>query len=389
MKRAKRFRAAFFFGSGISYASGAPNVGAITDLVLKTPWWAHTDGRFYLRPRDQEQVSIGDALRAQEFLRVVHGYIAPRLASRERRDPNYEDIYAAVHQILQDDTGEAPDPLIADAVAAIKLATSTLHVGQNGHIARNPFASLADRAVDLIQGAVLQGLGRITEPKGMDVIAEVINAVGDVDIFSLNHDILIESRASASRIKLVDGFGDPRGDVRIFNNQWHRDRAVARLLKLHGSINWYLFRFSDWDQYAVVKADPDHARDENGKLLNPLSPLPRVLTGTHVKEQAYGLDIFGEIFAEFRALLSRHRTLICCGYGWADKGINTRLRQWLRDARENRIVILHDGPIRNLSHTGMWWARWEEYKRAGKVVVVSRWLSACGLDHLKAYFDPV
>jgi hypothetical protein len=37
----------------------------------------------------------------------------------------------------------------------------------------------------------------------------------------------------------------------------------------------------------------------------------------------------------------------------------------------------------------MWWARWEEYRKAGKVVVVPRWLSACRLDHLKSYFEPV
>lgn len=150
-------RAAFFFGSGISYASGAPSVGAITDRLLNGAWWLHTDGRFYPRPADQRQVSVGAAQRAQEFLRLIKQQIEPHLQARENRDAHYEDIYAATRQFLDDEMGEIVNPLLADALAKIKAASTHLHAGQEYHIDKNPFASLADRAGDLMQSAVYYG----------------------------------------------------------------------------------------------------------------------------------------------------------------------------------------------------------------------------------------
>lgn len=381
-------RAAFFLGSGISYTSGAPSVSTITGSLLNGAWCPHTDWRFYPRPLSEEQASVGSALRAQEFLRLIKREIDPHLLAREKREANYEDIYAAARHILDDETGEITNPLLADTLAKIKAASAPLHVGQEHHIDKNPFASLADRATDLVQWAVYYGLAAAKIPVGFAPISAVMRHAAETDVFSLNHDLLIETEAANAGVTLLDGFGAPTGDVRIFDGAWRIGEPAVRVLKLHGSTNWYLFRFAEWDQFASVKGNPDHVRDAAGELLNPVDVLPMFLTGTTVKEQAYGVSLFGELFTAFRSLLSRHRTLICSGYGWGDKGINTRLRQWLRDARENRIVILHNGTEERVSQTRMWWARWEEYKAAGKVVFVPKWLSECSLDDLKPYLDP-
>lgn len=111
------------------------------------------------------------------------------------------------------------------------------------------------------------------------------------------------------------------------------------------------------------------------------------LTGTTVKEQAYGVGLVGEIFSKFREVLSNHHTLICCGYGWGDKGINIRLGQWLRDAKENRIIILHGGSKDEILGKRFWYWRWQEYAAAGKVVLVPRWFAGCTLADLEPYFD--
>ena len=121
---------------------------------------------------------------------------------------------------------------------------------------------------------------------------------------------------------------------------------------------------------------------------DPLDVKPLFLSGTTVKEQAYGTGLFGDLFTEFRHRSSTHRTLICCGYGWGDKGINIRLNpQWLRDTPENRLVILHRGSTDAITQRRFWTFRWADFVSAGKVVVVPKWLSDCALADLEPYFD--
>jgi hypothetical protein len=122
-------RAALFLGSGISYASGAPSVGTITNKVLNGAWQPHTDWRFYPRRASDGQVSVGVAQRAQDSLRRLKREIDPHLLAREKHDANYQDLYAAARQILDDEIGEVTNPLLADVLEKIKAASADLHVG--------------------------------------------------------------------------------------------------------------------------------------------------------------------------------------------------------------------------------------------------------------------
>jgi hypothetical protein len=111
------------------------------------------------------------------------------------------------------------------------------------------------------------------------------------------------------------------------------------------------------------------------------------LTGTTVKEQAYGVSLFGEFFAAFHDYLNAHHTLICCGYGWADKGINIRLHQWLRNAEANRVVILHNDPEDILAHRRFWRFKWDRFEKAAKIIVIKKWLNECSLTDLEPWLD--
>jgi len=376
--------AAFFFGSGISLASGAPSVGKITDDLLGKEWIAHTDGRFMLRPLSYEG-EPRDAVRAQQFLRRIKAKIEPRLLARERRNPHYEDLFSSVRQIVQDEMLEIPNPLIADFTESLRAETVELHDAQHPHIDDNRFASLADRASILIQWAVAHGISAAKAPQGMNLISELARFVRNLDIFSLNHDLLIEAQLDRDGVPFFDGFGNRNGDALIFDSNWPIDAAV-RLYKLHGSVNWYRFQFAEWTQYAKIHRDVNHARDRDGNLLNLMEPTPMFLSGNMVKEQAYGYGLIGDHFIRFRERLSTHHTLVCCGYGWGDKGINIRLDQWLHDAKENRIVILHTGGEAAVASARFWIFRWARLRAAGKVIVIPKWLSDCTLDELKPYF---
>jgi len=381
-------RVAFLLGSGISYASGAPTVTALTDSVLNGAWWQHTDLRFYPRPSSEEQISAGIARLAQEFLCRLSQEITPHLQMRENRSPNYEDIYAAARQLLDDETGEILSPLIAATLKKIKGNMVDLCAEVEPHIDGNAFASLTEKAIDLIQFVVFHGLAPVQKPVKLRILTDITRHVEETNIFSLNHDLLLEAQANEANVRLVDGFGKRIHDVRIFNGDWSINDDVARLIKLHGSINWNVIRSGAIDQFATILGNSESARGIDGKLINSTSITPLFLTGTTVKERAYGIGPFGELFNAFRSLLSRHRTLVCSGYGWGDKGINIRLRQWLRDAKENRIVLLDARQEEEIAGTRMWWARWDMYKAAGKVVHIRKWLGDCTLEDLKPYFDP-
>jgi len=325
-------------------------VDQITDRLLTGAWVAHTNGSFVPRDPQDGTASIGIALATQEFLKLVAQEIDPTIRRNESRATNYEDLYSACLQVVQHEQIEIPNPIIERFVRHIEVASASLSSGVKPHVAGSSFASLTDKAVDLIQWAVFAGLSGATVPRDMDAISGVASAVDELDVFSLNHDLLIEAQLAGAGIAFSDGFSKKRADFRLFDWTWKKDSATTRLYKLHGSVDWYLFRFkSEWDQYASVAVDPERCTDDDGNPLDLLEVKPRFLTGTTVKEQAYGIDLFGEIFLEFRERLSKHNTLICCGYGWGDKGINVRLNQWLRDQKKNRLVILHNDASDDLS----------------------------------------
>jgi len=233
---------------------------------------------------------------------------------------------------------------------------------------------------------VFHEIVKARQPVGLDTISALAGATEELDIFSLNHDLLIERELGQRGIAFADGFGERWGDALRFNWSWNKPGTKVRLFKLHGSIDWYLFRSKqNVDQFAKVKADPDHCRDENGNRLSLLQPQPRFLTGTIVKEQSYGITVTGECFTELRKRLTTHRVLICCGYGWGDKGINVRINQWLRDAPENKLVILHKGSTDELKAKRFWFFKWHDYEHANKLSVLPKWLSECTLLD----FEPV
>ncbi|HJT66391.1 MAG TPA: SIR2 family protein [Pyrinomonadaceae bacterium] len=376
-------RAAFFFGSGISRDSGAPMVDQLTDAALGGSWESHTDSRFY----PSSSRSTGEAERAQEFLRILNKHLTPHLQERDNRVANYEDLFGATVQIVWDETGDIVNPLLRESSASIRNATEHLWREQRDHIVDNSFASLVERAGDLVQWMVFHELAKATEPVGLDVISGVAGAVDEVDIFSVNHDLLIERELRRTRKAFADGFGESWGDVLRFNWSWNQPNTKVRLYKLHGSLDWYLFRSQSVDQFGKVKGDPEHCRDENGNRLSLLQPQPRFLTGTVVKEQSYGTTVTGECFAELRRRLAMHKTLICSGYGWGDKGINVRINQWLRDQTENKLVILHNGDVDHLKTKGFWFFRWDDYVQAGKLSLVPRWLRECTVEDLEPFFS--
>ena len=371
---------AFFFGSGISFDSykpfgpGVGTVGNITRHVLSEQ--LRETGRIFVpAPAGTDPMFLDTGRRAQGFLLYLKGELDGYLRVREGRDSHYEDLFAGCLQISQDESGEIPNPLIARAIKAIRLATAPLYVDLPRGGSGNQFLELVDSALRLIQSVVWLELGQVRNPINMDVISAVARETEILNIFTLNHDTLVERLLQRDKIDFRDGFGGFQAGYRIFNGEW--DGAKVRLLKLHGSVNWHFTTFTRsgggvMKQYAAFDTDISKCFFEGTRV--DARPLPEFLTGTTVKEQAYGYSVIGEIFARFRKFSSDHRRILCSGYSFSDKGINIRLDQWLNDQEENLLVILHAGDVDSFLANRFWFRRWADFTARGKVVIVPKWL---------------
>jgi hypothetical protein len=245
------------------------------------------------------------------------------------------------------------------------------------------FQFLVAEAADLVEWVVYYALVDVTTPVGLDVIAQTARAIGHVDVFTLNHDLLVERLLAETGIPYSEGFGVGESGVSPFSGDWSIGTAPAcRIFKLHGSIDWWLEYANDTWRCVKVLGDPHDV----GYLREgtDVSPHPALLIGTAEKELRYGTDAHGHVFRAAHDALQEHHLLICSGYGWRDNGINKRILEWLRVREENRIVLLHnDSMSAGLSRTYFWWCH-EEFLRT-RVHHIRRWLGQVDFQCIEAY----
>jgi hypothetical protein len=391
-----RKQAAFFFGSGISFPSKMPSVYDITKSALAEDWHFHTDQCFYPGRHPGAPAPDAVTVAAKGFLTKVNECAADYLTdlSRHRvsRKPHYEDWFSLAEQASRLATDYTPNLAVVEFLRCLRRETAQYHCGfDRGPVGVDGFVGLATIACDFLHWVVHHNLNRASGSRhGLGLISETANAVDALDIFTLNHDLLVENQLKDDGIADVEaGFDDKNhGKFSVFGGWSKIRRKKVRLFKLHGSLNWHLYDFPNWArQYAIPQNDLWHSTDENGNLVRPVEGKAAFLSGTIVKEQRYGLGLWGELFSNFREHLSRHTHLICCGYGFGDPGINHRLEQWVDDRLDgsNRLVILAPGsPEKFLADKPLWLHRLFEQKR---VLFVGAYLENCTLDQIAGYFD--
>ena len=156
-----------------------------------------------------------------------------------------------------------------------------------------------------------------------------------VDYFVLNYDTLIEDALALERLPYCDGIrGGSIGwwDPSVFTAR-HEAGFAARVLKLHGSIDWCLFKGE------VV---PRRLR----KSLTPCAGIPfenLLIWPAATKYRETERDPFAQIGQQFREALrpgaQSYVVLAICGYRFGDAHINAKLDQALRESQK-RLTLL-------------------------------------------------
>lgn len=327
-------------------AADLPGVRKIDErLVDPEGTYLHTDERFHLSEIGLEMSSptannlreiqaFAATLRAKidDFLRAIN----PSL-DRVERDCNYEDVAYVARQIADCLNGEYENAALVPLLDQLSEAFD-----------RDRIASLGGQVVRMTEDIVAELLWDAEIPDRFDSISSVLDGfvdLGHVDVFNLNHDLLLESGMTSRNLDFSDGFENRVDEVVYWSNSFE---APIRHMKLHGSIDWKRRRL-DLGPFSRVFPSRDLVtglpKGSNGlPMPPPYDDRALILTGTFDKGLAYHSGIFGEVHGWFPTSLRGLQRLIVIGYGFQDKALNSHIVGWLYGNPYRRMIVVHEHP---------------------------------------------
>lgn len=367
---------AFLLGSGVSIPAEMPSTSNITERVLSGEGvMRHTDGNYYFDTPLYAHMGIPDEYvpRVVIFLNRLKIEIDLYYLYQTGRIANYEDLYYVASQIKDSESGEYDNPAVQPFIDKILPEIQPLLQGtENGSVHEWQLLTLAMEATHYISDVVWHLLYK--EPSRTDRLNCLIDACKDdqmsrVDIFTLNHDTVIERCLSQAGVQVndqvTDGFGKPLNNVRYWEpDLFENESFKVRLLKLHGSVNWFRFRPNSggWSNESIgIPPDWDiwHTKSPQGQLQWPIDGRPMFLAGTFNKMFQYTSGIYADLYCHFYRSLPHSQRLVVSGYGFGDKGINTRIAEWIYSAPDRRILLIHPEP--------------ENLKRSARGAISNKW----------------
>jgi SIR2-like domain len=160
-----------------------------------------------------------------------------------------------------------------------------------------------------------------------------VNSV--VDYLVLNYDTIVEDALALERIPYSDGIdGGVTGwwSAETFD----RDGLAARVLKLHGSVNW-----------CELADDPLPRRIAPSLQLHNMQGRQILIWPASTKYRETQLDPFAQLADRARRVLrparGSQRVLVVCGYSFGDAHINTEIDRALRESAGDLTVIAFSG----------------------------------------------
>jgi hypothetical protein len=378
-----------FLGSGVSRPTRLPDVNTLSAVIFEDRWIKHGDSNFY--PVTAQESRCRETQRCQEFLGRVMKRVAPYYQKQRGSPPNYEDLFFLVEQLQYDELAWDDNAAVYPFRNEMKRLSVDLSRSPNGIDSKYWFQNLTSISLDFIQCVVWHELRCAKSPVGFDLLLELVNLNGrqPLTICTVNHDLLVERTLREAGVAYVDGFNAAEGGIRFFDAaNFQRATDAAKIVKLHGSINWFRFRpdggdFHD-DRYGIPEGSPWHNRMADGTRLTPLDSHPHFLTGSYNKTAAYCAGIFLAQMREFDRALDNHNLIIMSGYGWGDKGVNMRLKNWLWGKRGRKILLLYER-LESLQNSKALFFQFEKLVEKQMLVPIGKWLCDSRLADILAY----
>ncbi|MDX6443039.1 MAG: hypothetical protein QOH71_113 [Blastocatellia bacterium] len=302
----------------------------------------------------------------------------------------YEDLFYLCEQIRLWNIGLVDNSMVTPLMESIEHKTRGLLEGRSLMARLSDLGSLAEQACSFIESVVADEL-RPEGIAGLDLILKLATApyIEQLNIVTLNHDTLVEQYLTENKVQFIDGFGKGDGDVRWYDeNIFDKRSARVKILKLHGSVNWYSFLVNGKSRPAIFfGTDITNIRDGQGNQLRPIFRRPSFLSGIN-KAVAYQRGIYADTHFHFHQLLRQCKQIVMSGYGWGDIAINFQLDTWLDQKRSNNIILLDETPEKLVDRSLIMASGYDYWTRCGQLILIPKWLCDTSLIDLTGYFVP-
>jgi hypothetical protein len=363
-------RLTIVLGSGSSEPAGLPSTDRITKSVRSGEGvWRHTDGVYRRVP--YQPTSPWNAP-VKLLTSALFSEIEAYYRDKSSRTVDYEDCCYLAAQLSDAESGEFDNPAVQPLIEKLTDKEELRALTANGGDRRRLF----DETVNYIRDVVWDMLsGRPTSVQHLNWLIDMVRdkSVESVDLVNLNHDRVLEQVLSCNLVSFCDGFGELVGAVRL----WEPDRlegARVRLIKLHGSIDWFLLPNK---KIGIVGS-------HEAGLTTPIITRPLLLVGTFNKMTEYTTGIFADLHCHFHRCLHQTHFLVCCGYGFGDKGINRKLSEWINADRQKRLILVHAKPGEALDGGRPAIANnWRSWHKQKKLLFVKKWIQDVSWDQVK------
>lgn len=370
----------FLFGSGISISVGLPDTTQITNKIFPLgDVILHTDSHFYFgKPQNEmfpEYTEFNPII--DKILGIIQSDIEEYCKiTHHDHNLNYEDFYFVSGELLRSVSSGYVNP------AVFKYKEKFIgELKDYINYYRTPY-EIFNKVVQYIDDMLRSIL--FVKPKDYSNLKLVLDAISDakfnnINIFTLNHDVVLEEMFRAYAIEFIDGFDKPINQVRYWNRDLLNKEEKVKLYKLHGSVSWLRF-ISDQNDYDIKFANIDnnydiyHLKDKDGKFMWPYGNA-RMIVGTYNKPLLYTQDVFLDIHSKFQDILNNEKILIIIGYGFKDSVINQKIWDYVNKYEDTNILII------NPNAEGQWVI--EKNKPDNRYKIIRKKIEDIGWDYVR------
>ncbi len=288
---------------------------------------------------------------------------------------NYEDVFSYGGDVMRQ-LGDEKSQL-HKAAKEIDNQIQGEYGGSDGTISPENYTLLQQYIRHIAREMILNSEDQINS--GNDpLLNECLSKYGSIismlssdglDVFTLNHDNLLEEIFSRQDIAFTDGFErSPMQDICTWDLDLLRGNTKVRLFKLHGGSDWLrLFQhvpnspgegelvplfYDEHDQPIMGVAGPlrsiDYYKVMNiRKVINEYRPSSKydiedaegmILVGKSDKYYSYAYPPYLHLLSMFAEELEKRNKIIVAGYGFGDDAINGNIDQWQSKAPTSREV---------------------------------------------------
>ncbi len=374
---------AVLLGAGASAAAGYPSTRELTGLVVSGRGVTrHSDGSFYISGRNEP---CTEAVRIPAGMAGRLGAEAEsNLTANAGTDVDYEDICLLAREVLDETREEMDNPAVRGFVNDLRAGMSSTapmateaNVGGAGPI-ETPVSldleGLMRETCKYIEDVVSQSLA-IHQPapdrvRHLNAIEHACKVFNVTSLATLSHETHVETFLRDREIVLVDGFSAQQDAISLWTGNVPADVAIP-FLKLRGSVDWY--RYTD----GRIRRVPHHLYplrigDEGSFVYAEHSPRV-LLIGPANAVPEHGSGIFRELRYCFRSTIGQANTMVVCGYGFDDRGVNSELIDWYDGKGGRMFVIVHPEPDRLVENArGAVRKNWETWKRNDAIALIEK-----------------